>query len=345
MAKEWYPDSNRMVLVSAPEKAGVAVPDESRARRPPEYRRRAEGRDRDEPHRLRRHRRRHGPARDAAGAGAGREDDDEGGDRDHRMGAGQRRQGRAEAHDLPAGRDPLPRRQPGRDVARERRRLHPGQHRDAGGHRRRPRQIQQRRSAQGADREDRLGDAVHRRARRGTAGQRVAEGSRDDVPVDPHAVHAAARRPRGLRRADQPVEDADGEPGQHARLRVLRRAHGDHGAEPSAPAAADAGDDRRVEPREVDGVLQGPLRRRERLHVRLRRQHRSRRDEAAGRALPREPAVDPPQGDVEGRRGAHADGRHHQTRGEGHRAEEPVGDRSSPDRSTTRRTSASRSAR
>ena len=77
---------------------------------------------------------------------------------------------------------------------------------------------------------------------------------------------------------------------------------GDHGPEPSAPAHADAGDARRVEPRQVDGVLQGPLRRRERLHVRLRRQHRSGRDEAAGRALPRQPAVDRPQGNVEGRR-------------------------------------------
>src|SRR4029077_13685259 len=29
MAKEWYPESNRLVLVSAPEKAGVPVPDEA----------------------------------------------------------------------------------------------------------------------------------------------------------------------------------------------------------------------------------------------------------------------------------------------------------------------------
>ena len=44
---------------------------------------------------------------------------------------------------------------PGGHLARERRRLHPGQHRDAGGHRRRPRETEQRGPAQGADREDR----------------------------------------------------------------------------------------------------------------------------------------------------------------------------------------------
>ncbi len=48
------------------------------------------------------------------------------------------------------------------------------------------------------------------------------------------------------------------------------------------------------EPRTIDGVLQEPLRRRERLHVRLRREHRPRSTEATGRALPRKPAGTPP---------------------------------------------------
>ena len=39
-----------------------------------------------------------------------------------------------------------------------------------------------------------------------------------------------------------------------------------------------------------------------------------------------QPAVDPPQGDLEGRRGAHADRRHHQAGRERDRAEEPGGD-------------------
>src|SRR4029453_7191534 len=29
MAKEWYPESNRLVIVRAPDKAGVALPDEA----------------------------------------------------------------------------------------------------------------------------------------------------------------------------------------------------------------------------------------------------------------------------------------------------------------------------
>ena len=62
-------------------------------------------------------------------AGHGRQDGDEGRARHHRVGALERRQGRAEADDVQGGRDPVPRVQPRRHVARERRRLHPGQHR------------------------------------------------------------------------------------------------------------------------------------------------------------------------------------------------------------------------
>ncbi len=76
--------------------------------------------------------------------------------------------------------------------------------------------------------------------------------------------------------------------------------------EPSARAAAEPRARRADEPREVDGVLQGSLRRRERLHVRLRRQLRCRDDQAARRALSRQPAVAAPQGS---RRATSASGR------------------------------------
>ncbi len=68
----------------------------------------------------------------------------------------------------------------------------------------------------------------------------------------------------------------------------------------------DAGARRRDEPRQVAGVLPRPLRRRERLHVRLRRHVRSRRHAAARRAIPREPARDSSSGNLEGRRDATA---------------------------------------
>ena len=59
-----------------------------------------------------------------------------------------------------------------------------------------------------------------------------------------------------------------------------------------APPARDAGDGGPVEPGEVAGVLQGALRRREQLHVRLRRQLHAGDDQAAGRDLHRQPAGD-----------------------------------------------------
>ncbi len=59
-----------------------------------------------------------------------------------------------------------------------------------------------------------------------------------------------------------------------------------------AAAARDAGHRGPVEPREVAGVLQGALRRREQLHVRLRRQLHAGDHQAAGRDLHRQPAGD-----------------------------------------------------
>ena len=122
----------------------------------------------------------------------------------------------------------------------------------------------------------------------------------------------------------------------------------DRGAlpEPSAAAAADAGDGRQVEPRQVAGVLQGPLRRRQRLHVRLRRQLRSARRSSrwssgisaacrrrTGKETWKDVGVRTPTGvDREDRR-------------EGHRAQEPGGDRVHRAVRVRTRRSASRSAR
>ena len=73
---------------------------------------------------------------------------------------------------------------------------------------------------------------------------------------------------------------------------------GDHPrARPLTPALG-----RSDEPRQVARLLQGPLRRRQRLHLRVRRQLRPRRDAAAGRALSRLPAVAEPEGSGQGRR-------------------------------------------
>ena len=101
--------------------------------------------------------------------------------------------------------------------------------------------------------------------------------SRDDVPVDLPDLHAAARRCRGVRRDEGPAAGRAREPPGAAGSGVRRRAQ--RRGQPESPAhAADEPRGRRADgPREVDGVLQGSLRRRERLHVRLRRQLRSRR--------------------------------------------------------------------
>ena len=93
-----------------------------------------------------------------------------------------------------------------------------------------------------------------------------------------------------------------------ARSRVLDG--GDVGADRRSPARppAHAGAGRSDEPRQVARLLQGPLCRRQRLHLRVRRQLRPRRDAAAGRALPRLPAVAEPEGSGQGRR--HPPARH-----------------------------------
>ena len=90
--------------------------------------------------------------------------------------------------------------------------------------------------------------------------------------ADPTAFAAMASQAQGAAR------EPDGEPGRRVQPDDRRR------AQPEQPAAAarDAGDGGPVEPREVAGVLQGALRRREQLHVRLRRQLHAR--DASGRS-------------------------------------------------------------
>ena len=96
-----------------------------------------------------------------------------------------------------------------------------------------------------------------------------------------------------------------------------------------------AGDGGAVGPGEVDGLLQGALRRRQPLHVRLRRQFHPRSAQAIRRNLPREPAGDARRRNV-ARRGHRAAARR---RGAEHRerdrAEEPGGDRLLRSRSCT----------
>ena len=119
LAKDWVPDGNRVVLVNAPEKAGLTVPDEAKlaaviaaatARTCTAYVDTVGT---------------PAAARHAAGAPArSSKTTTKDAVRHHRVGAGQRRQGRAEADDVQGGRSPVPGVQPGRHVARERRRLH-----------------------------------------------------------------------------------------------------------------------------------------------------------------------------------------------------------------------------
>ena len=97
MAKEWFPDSNRIVIVTAPEKAGLVIPDEPKLAA---VMKAASTKD------LKAY-------VDTVAAPvrcsircrpvAGREDVDEGRRRHHRVGAVQRREGRAQADDVQGG--------------------------------------------------------------------------------------------------------------------------------------------------------------------------------------------------------------------------------------------------
>ena len=115
---DWFPDQNRLVVVSAPEAAGVVLPDQAqlaavvktalgeaaRGLRGCRGGADADGR--------------------AARARHDREDDGPSGGRHHRVDAVERRDGRAQADDAEGRSDPVPRGGAGRHVAGERRRFH-----------------------------------------------------------------------------------------------------------------------------------------------------------------------------------------------------------------------------
>jgi predicted Zn-dependent peptidase len=279
LARTWSPDRSRVVMVSAPEKPGVTLPTDAQLQAVIAG---AAGKATTA----------YAARRDAPNAGHHREDDDARGEWDHGVDAVERRDRRAEADDVQAGRDRLPRVPLRRIVARKRRGLHLGEHGRTGRGQWRPRLDEHDRSAEGAERRDRLGVAVDLVVRGKSGRRRVAQGPRDAVPADLRALHGAARRRGDLQRHARPDEGRAGQPGRAAGVRLQQSA--DLGAlrRSSAHAADDAGDGRSDEPRHVDGVLQGALRRRERVHVRLRRQLRSGGDAAARGAVPREPAVD-----------------------------------------------------
>ena len=152
--------------------------------------------------------------------------------------------------------------------------------------------VQRRRPRSDAERQGGRRPPVHRRRGPGDGRREHAAGSGDDVPAPLPALHAATRRSDRVRGDGLAGPRAAGEPDGQPRGGVPPDAR--HGADPEQPAppAADAGDRRSVEPRQVDGVLQGPLRRCQQLHVRVRRQLHAGVDQAADRDLRREPAGD-----------------------------------------------------
>ena len=187
LAKEWFPDRNRLVIVTAPEKTGLVIPDEAKLAAVIKA---ASSEGADSRTWIRSARRRCSNRCPRPGTIAKTTTKDAA--RHHRVGAVQRREGRAQADDVQGGRDSVSRHQSRRHVARERQGLHPGQHGDAGHHRRRPGQVQRHRSAEDADGKSRVGEPVHRRARGGAERQQLAQGSGDDVPAHLSQVHAAA---------------------------------------------------------------------------------------------------------------------------------------------------------
>ena len=188
-----------------------------------------------------------------------------------------------------AGRDPVPGREPGGTSLASDDGLHPGRAGRAGGRASAASAISASTDLrQGADRQGRVG--VVRSSASTSRGSPAARRRRISRRCSSSSTCVSRRR--------GPTRNAFGvltsqmkamlaEPGARTPDSVFRPTLiGDPGAEPSAGAADDGRDARPDESRQVAGVLQGPLRRRERLHVRVRRQLRSRSAEAAGRAVP-----------------------------------------------------------
>ena len=186
LAKDWMPDRNRLVVISAPEKDRPSLPTEAKLAAVINggERRTADG--------LRRHGQHAAAARAPPVAGSHRHDVDERRAGHHRVAVVQRRPGRAQADDVQAGRNPVSGREPGRHVARERRRtssrLKPPPRSIAQGG---LGSLQQHRSEQDSRRHHRVRQGRHRRDGGRARRRRLAQRSRDDV-----SARSISRSPR-----------------------------------------------------------------------------------------------------------------------------------------------------
>ena len=144
-----------------------------------------------------------------------------------------------------------------------------------------PGRVQRRQPREEAGRQGRPDPAVDRRARGGPFGQRLAQGRRDPLPAHPPDLHRAAARPGRLRRHQDPAQDLPREPHAEPGDRLLGHPADDDAEGPAPLPAHDGRRDPRDEPREVAGLLPRPVRRRERLHLLLRRQPGPGEDRAA----------------------------------------------------------------
>ena len=195
LAKDWFPDHNRLVIVSAPETAGVVLPTEQQLAAAVKAAMNnkldayvdAAG----------------GDAADGRAAGRRHHRQDDAAPRSghHRVDALERRHRRSQADEAQRGSDSVPGDGAGRHVARERRRLHPRARRRRRGDGCRRRQVQRRDAGPDALGQGRRRPAVHRRDQPRHGGRQHAAGSRDDAPARPPAFHAAARRQRRVRGA------------------------------------------------------------------------------------------------------------------------------------------------
>ena len=282
LAADWFPEANRLVIVSAPEVAGRTLPSESQlastveaaaARSVTAYVDSVAGQTFME----------RPPAKGSIVNTVVNGDVD-------RMDTVEWRHGGAAADDAEGGSDPVHGQRARRDVAGERRgflRCAHCRRRDTRGRRR---EVFRRGPRQAADGEGTRGPAVHHGDPRGHARRQRTARPRDDVPVDVPALYGAARRSHGVRGHESAGALDDGrpvgEPGRplqsDARLGAERQ--------PSAAPARVAGHGGEMGSRQVARVLSGALRRRQQLHVRLRRQLHARDDATAGRNLRREPA-------------------------------------------------------
>jgi predicted Zn-dependent peptidase len=310
LAKQWAPDKNRVVMVNAPEKAGLTIPDETKLAGVISS---ATGKtltayvDTVGTQPLMEN----APARGEIAKTTTKESF---GITEWELSNGVKVG--AEADDVQRGRDPVPGVQPWRHLAGTGQRLHFGTNRGTGHCQRRCWQVQLGRASQNVDRQSGVCPAVHRRTRGRNTRKRIEEGSRNDVSVDLPVVHAASRRCRYFQGHDDDDQVAARQPKEHARVCVCQRAEFHPQPGPSACAVDDARDGRPDESGQVPRVLQGPLQRRKRLYVRIHREFRSRHDETAGDSVSGGSSCHAPEGNVEGCRHQETDRRDRETRRE-----------------------------